>query len=122
MSVYSYMLCVPFSQMVSDWNEYWGLCKKARLLRRERDFRYKQVMEKDEETGAQCFCKIKIGEQKMFRPIYRAHYCENFFKYTCDMRCPHGFRHNRYWQMSNELKEVQNALYGFWDKKFQNVK
>ena len=66
--------------------------------------------------------KEKTGEQRLFRPVYSVHYCEEFFGGVCDGFCPRGFQHDRYWKQHDELKVVQNALAEFWDKKFQNVK
>lgn len=134
MSLYSYVVKTPFNQMVADWNEYWNLRQRARLLRGERDFRYKQISENYGDVDVKCIRSIqnvwkisvmyreKTGEQRMFRPVYSARYCEEFFKGNCDGVCPRGFQHDRYWKMNNDLKVVQNALAEFWDKKFQNIK
>ena len=122
MSLYSYIVKTPLNQIIADWNEYWNLRESCKLLRKERDFRHNQISENYGDADVKCIHREKTGEQRMFRPVYSARYCEEFFKGNCDGVCPRGFQHDRYWKMNNELKAVQNALAEFWDKKFQNVK
>lgn len=122
MSLYSYIVETSFNQMIADWNEYWELRKRSKLLRGERNFRQKQISEKYGNVDKKCIDKEKTSEQRMFRPVYSARYCEEFFGGVCDGFCPRGFQHDRYWRVHNELKAVQNALAEFWEKKFQNVK
>ena len=122
MSLYSYVVKTPFNQMVEDWNEYWNLRESCKLLRKERDFRHNQISENYGDVDVKCIHREKTGEQRMFRPVYSARYCEEFFKGNCDGACPRGFQHDRYWKMNNDLKAAQNVLDGFWNRKFQNVK
>jgi hypothetical protein len=120
--MYSYIVKTPFEQMMCDWNEYRNMRKRYKLLRRERDFRQKQISEKYGDTDIKCICKVGTGAQVLLKPVYSVNYCEEFFKGNCDGRCSRGFQHDRYWQMYNELKVVQTGLAEFWNKKFQNIK
>ncbi len=121
MSMYEYIVKTPFSQMVADWKEYRELCAKRDRLKSERDFRYRQIDKEFEGSNVRCMRREKTGRKAVFENSY-IRYCSCFFEKKCDKSCPQWFRHDRYWKMYDELKDVRNRLGEFWNTKFQNVK
>ncbi|MBQ2017452.1 MAG: hypothetical protein II208_02935 [Alphaproteobacteria bacterium] len=122
MSMYTYVIKTPFSQMMADWREYRELCAKRDRLVNERNFRHSQVGKDFEGSDVKCMAKDYTGRKIGFVSEYNMCYCKNFFEKECDKNCPRWFQHDRYWRMSDELKAVRIRLGDFWTQKFQNVK
>lgn len=118
MSFCSYVIKTPMSQIREDWNEFVSLVQRGRFLDKECNYVGKKLyINKSEPYG----CIVRVEPQ--VKGGAQVKYCENFFKTSCDcLECPSVCKHNRYWRLMHERKEVITKKAEFWEKKFQNVK
>lgn len=115
-----YVFNMPYQMIWDDIRQYVELRKKYKEINGKCEQLYKELS-----AGIDVGCVIFFEEKdkSWFKDGKRVNYCDKFFYKNCTVNeCPSVKKHNLYWSLMEERKNLMTAKAEFWGAKFQNVR